>query len=115
MNEAAGVAALPEVAKPNITRVWLPHSMFDHQAHRLLACSSCHTKALTSHETSDVLVPGIKTCQPCHRPAREGAAQSGCYECHAYHDWSKQKPVQGEFTTDELLGKTAGAVEALSP
>jgi hypothetical protein len=95
---------LPEVAASNITKQWLPHAVFDHNQHRMVTCASCHAGALTSQETSDVLLPGIRTCRQCHHPGAE-AAESRCFECHAYHDWSQQKEVKGGFNFPELLGK----------
>ncbi len=95
-------AALPVVAKSNITVRWMPHAVFDHDQHGMLTCATCHGAALTSQETADVLLPGIRTCQECHHPGAE-AAESRCFECHAYHDWSKRKEVEGRFKLPELL------------
>jgi hypothetical protein len=90
-------AALPEVPKAAIAEQWLPRAWFDHEAHQMLICSECHVKAKTSRETADVLIPGIETCRQCHRPGTD-SAESRCFECHVYHDWSKQKPTVGAFT-----------------
>ena len=90
-------AALPEVPKAGIAERWFPRAWFDHEAHQMLICSECHSKAKTSRETADVLIPGIETCRECHRPGTD-SAESRCFECHVYHDWSKQKPVVGAFT-----------------
>jgi len=78
-------SVLPEVTAANITLHWLPHSRFDHDAHRGFSCTGCHQKALTSTETSDILIPGIATCQACHAPGPDHA-ESRCFECHTYHD-----------------------------
>jgi len=86
--------ALPVVAKSNIPVRWFPHARFDHEAHREWTCTTCHARATTSEETSDILVPGEKTCEKCHH-AGANAAESRCFECHTYHDWSKQKRVKG--------------------
>jgi hypothetical protein len=94
-------SALPEVAPAKITGRWLPHAKFDHDAHRGFACTGCHAKALTSRETSDVLVPGIENCKTCHAPGPDHA-ESRCFECHTYHDWSKRKEVKPTFTLPEL-------------
>ncbi len=88
---------LPVVAPARLTVRWLPHAKFDHDAHRGFACTGCHAKALSSSETSDVLVPGIENCKACHAPGPEHA-ESRCFECHAYHDWSKRKEVKPTFT-----------------
>ncbi len=87
---------LPVVAKSNITVRWFQHAVFNHDKHRLLKCEECHTAARTSQETSDILLPGIKTCEQCHHSGSE-AAEARCFECHTYHDWKKEKPAQGDF------------------
>ena len=93
--------ALPQVAPANIRTQWMPHAKFDHDAHRGFACVSCHAKALTSTESSDILLPGIATCKTCHTPG-PGHADSRCSECHTYHDWSKRKEVTPKFTLPAL-------------
>jgi hypothetical protein len=92
---------LPSIAPSNTTLRWLPHAKFDHDAHRGFSCAGCHEKALTSTESSDVLVPGIKHCQTCHASG-PGYAESRCFECHTYHDWSKRKEVTPKFTLPAL-------------
>jgi hypothetical protein len=96
---------LPIVEPARTTVKWMPHAKFDHDAHRGFACASCHEKALSSTETSDVLLPGIATCKTCHAPGPEHA-ESRCFECHTYHDWSKRKEVRPTFTLPAL--KTGG-------
>lgn len=93
---------LPQIAPPAMTPVWMPHARFDHTAHRLLDCQSCHAVG-ASMETSDVLLPGIATCQQCHRSG--DAAENRCFLCHTYHDWKQKKVTPGKFTLDEILGK----------
>ncbi len=92
-------AALPTVAPSNITKIWLPNSVFSHYPHQALSCESCHKAALTSQETKDVLLPGIKTCQQCHNsPGASVGAENGCFLCHQYHNWkepSGPKPYHG--------------------
>lgn len=92
---------LPTVAKSNITPRWFQHAMFNHDKHRLVKCEECHSDARKSQETSDVLLPGIRTCEQCHHAGSE-AAKARCFECHTYHDWSKEKPAQGSLTLFEL-------------
>jgi hypothetical protein len=94
-------AELPYVAPANITLRWMPHAKFDHGAHEGFTCVSCHAKALTSTESSDILLPGIETCKTCHAPGSEHA-ESRCFECHTYHDWSKRKEVTPKFTLPAL-------------
>jgi hypothetical protein len=96
-----GFAELPAVAKAAIATRWLPRGEFDHQAHQMVECVSCHAKANQSRETSDVLLPGVQSCQQCHHSGQD-AAQARCSECHLYHDWSKEKPVAGKFTIKQL-------------
>ncbi len=98
---AAYSARLPAIAASKITAHWMPHAKFDHDAHRSFTCVSCHERALTSTETSDILLPGIATCQKCHAPGSDHA-ESRCFECHTYHDWSKRKEVKPSFTLPAL-------------
>jgi hypothetical protein len=98
----AGISTdLPYIAPANTTLQWLPHSKFDHDAHQGFTCMSCHQKALGSTESSDVLLPGIATCQTCHAPG-PNHAESRCFECHTYHDWSKRKEIKPAFTLPAL-------------
>jgi hypothetical protein len=99
---------LPYLAPANITLQWMPHAKFDHSAHTGFTCVSCHEKALTSTETSDVLLPGIATCQTCHAPGPDHA-ESRCFECHTYHDWSKRKEVKPTFTLPALRTGKGGS------
>jgi hypothetical protein len=105
----AGTGPLPEIAKSNITPRWMPHAEFNHDSHRMMTCESCHTKATSSHETADVLLPSIKTCQQCHReqgPAKE-FAEGGCFECHQYHNWKDEQRVKGKYDVHQLRSASA--------
>ena len=105
----ATTGPLPEIAKSNITARWMPHAEFSHDSHRMMTCDSCHTKATSSHETADVLVPGIATCQQCHRaqgPAKE-FAEGRCFECHQYHDWKNEQRVKGIYDLQQLRSDAA--------
>ncbi len=93
--------ALPRVAAAQLTQRWLPHAKFDHDAHRGFSCVGCHAQATSSKESSDILVPGIANCKGCHAPGPE-FAESRCFECHTYHDWSKRKEVRPVFTLPGL-------------
>ena len=92
---------VPAVAPANITLRWMPHAKFDHSAHEGFTCVSCHAKALTSAEATDILLPGVATCKTCHAPGPEHA-ESRCSECHTYHDWSKRKEITPKFTMPAL-------------
>jgi len=92
----------PVVEGAKTTASWMPHANFDHDAHRGFRCEGCHTKALTSTESSDVLLPGIAVCQKCHAAGPEHA-ESRCFECHTYHDWAKRKEVTPQFTLPALI------------
>jgi len=66
----------------------------------MVSCTECHA-ALTSRETADILIPGIATCEKCHHSGAD-AAESRCFECHTYHDWTKAKEVKGKLTLTGL-------------
>ena len=77
--------------KPGIVPVKLPtrylhQGWFDHDAHKQEKCSSCHA-AQGSASSSDVLLPGIATCQTCHggEDAAKADVPSSCAMCHSYH------------------------------
>ncbi len=91
----------PHIQPARVTLRWMPHAKFDHDAHRGFTCVSCHQRALTSTETSDILIPGMETCKACHAPGPDHA-ESRCFECHTYHDWSKRKEVTPKFTLPPL-------------
>jgi hypothetical protein len=90
-------ASAPQIQKANLTARWLTRGNFDHDAHRMVVCTSCHTQAPTSKSSADVLLPGIKICQSCHRSGTE-AARADCSECHQYHDWKKEQYVEPRLT-----------------
>ena len=100
-SSAENNAALPNIEHAKITQRWMPHAKFDHDAHRGFTCISCHEKALRSTESSDILLPGIATCQTCHAPGPDHA-ESRCYECHTYHDWHQRKEITPKFTPPQL-------------
>ncbi len=102
---------LPRIVPPKIPVRWLPHSSFDHRAHRPLACAACHPDAKKSVETTDVLLPRMQVCRECHRDG--GGARAGCVECHAYHDRSKERTPDGPHTVPQFTAR--GAVPAPAP
>ena len=104
----AGAGRLPEIAKSNITTRWMPHAEFRHDSHRMMTCESCHTRATSSHETSDVLLPSIKTCRECHRsqgPTKE-FAEGRCFECHQYHTWKDEQRVKDKYDLHQLRSES---------
>ena len=64
---------------------WMPKGLFDHGQHEPLNCVECH-KAQESELASDVLLPGIETCQNCHGGAAATArVPTTCTACHDFH------------------------------
>ena len=99
---------LPKVAESNYTLHWLPRARFDHDAHRGFACASCHPDALKSRDTADILLPKLATCQECHAPG-SAHVESRCFECHAYHDWSKRKEIVPTFVPPAMRARLQSA------
>ncbi len=72
---------------------WLPGSVFDHDSHRMLACTDCHKDVRQSKTADDVNLPRIDTCRECHTP--QVGVSTACVECHRYHlrdregDWKR--------------------------
>jgi predicted CXXCH cytochrome family protein len=95
----AAAGPLPQYAPTNITRQWMPRAGFDHTPHLMVTCQSCHA-AQASTRTSDVLLPAQATCASCHSPAK--GAESRCFECHRYHDWSKTHPVTPAYSLTDF-------------
>lgn len=86
--------------KPESER-WLEHAEFRHPAHRMLTCESCHTTAVESRKTADILIPAMKSCLPCHGDS--GTTLDNCSKCHYYHE----KTSEGEprrKSIEELVG-----------
>ena len=110
-SSAAGGVALPAIRPAMITQRWLPHSIFSHESHQAVECSSCHAAAPTSQKTSDVLIPGVATCQACHngKPTEAQHAENGCFLCHAYHNWNEPAKVRGIYSIRQLTGKNLPA------
>jgi nitrate/TMAO reductase-like tetraheme cytochrome c subunit len=98
-------AAPVRVTLPEVPVVWWRSARFTHSSHRGVDCRGCHERAYpdsrdaekksnASHHSSDILLPGIKTCVECHAPRGQaiGASQAAggaafdCTECHRYHN-----------------------------
>jgi len=104
MQKAAG-QGLPTVVATAVPQRWFGKALFDHSAHQAIDCASCHPKAASSTSAGDLLIPGIETCNKCHAPGRASAG-SECSTCHVYHDWSKEKGVEGKFKLSLNLNPT---------
>ena len=89
---------LPAYEKTNLTTQWMPRAAFDHTPHLMVTCASCHA-AEASTKTSDVLMPSQAVCATCHAPS---GAESRCFECHRYHDWTKTQPVSPSFSPTDF-------------
>jgi predicted CXXCH cytochrome family protein len=72
---------------------FMPRADFDHRAHGMVDCQSCHAAA-QSTAASDLLMPGIAGCRDCHAGASPSANKvtSDCGLCHAFH----QSPLAGD-------------------
>lgn len=67
------------------TSRYMTKGWFDHDAHNTETCSSCHA-AKKSGSASELLLPGIKTCQTCHGGETSNAdVPSSCAMCHSFH------------------------------
>ena len=97
--------ARPQVVPSAIPSRWFKHATFDHASHGAIRCDSCHANAATSQLTSDVLVPGIESCRTCHSGKGSGSADSGCFECHQYHDWKQRKPFRPVYSIPQITGQ----------
>ena len=109
MNKVEG--GIPVAAKSEIPVRWMEHADFDHDAHRMIECQSCHAQAENSRKTSDVLLPGVASCRGCHQQggAMHDAADGRCSECHQYHDWQKEQRLpKKDFTIPQLRSSAAG-------
>ncbi len=114
-HEVAWDGGLPVIAKVNSIQgrfdknkpegeAWFERAEFSHRAHRAIECESCHTNARSSTKTSDVLIPVMQTCLPCHSQARTNLDR--CSECHLYHDKGRER--EERRPTDRILGAFTG-------
>lgn len=55
---------------------------FNHAKHAQVACSSCHTQALTSAKSADVLHPSMSACSGCHSDTKTKPQLNECAACH---------------------------------
>ena len=108
---ADGSGTLPEIVPTQILDRWFRHASFDHEKHRVWACQVCHESALSSTQSSDVLIPGIETCRQCHGAggtqvnSAMGGVADDCATCHTFHQPSVG-PDSGRRLRELLLGRT---------
>ncbi len=107
---------LPTKVTAIIPTRWMPRAEFDHQAHRMMTCTACHTTIPQSRQTSDINLPGIQLCRDCHAEGglKTGNAEGRCFECHTYHDWRKEKGTKGTFDVLKLRGSGPAAPSAVT-
>ena len=75
-----------KIAPVRVSGAWYVDANFTHLKHSTMKCEDCHKNAPQSHESSDVLIPGIATCRECHGGAHaDKKVQSTCIACHNYH------------------------------
>ena len=78
LNPGRSALASVRIAEPVMRR-----SLFNHAPHTIQAsCESCHGSVRQSKAATDVNVPGVATCQTCHRSSQVKAT---CSTCHVYH------------------------------
>lgn len=64
---------------------FMPKAKFSHGKHATFACADCH-EAAKSSESSDLLLPGIQSCQACHGGEHSWSkVASTCIDCHDFH------------------------------
>lgn len=89
-HEMAGDAAKPSA----IPTVWMTHAKFDHTAHRMTDCKSCHPNTVAKYVGNDanyerevVNILGVDSCRECHAPKRgeAGGIRHTCTDCHRFH------------------------------
>jgi hypothetical protein len=74
------------VLSPRLPVKKMPAARFDHDAHRLESCESCHGKVRESTSASDILLPRIARCRECHADSgKPGKVDSPCLQCHGHH------------------------------
>ena len=96
-------APIPTVPSPAIPAIWFSHSRFQHDAHRMLNCLSCHPQVSRSTQTQEVLIPGRDLCLQCHNASV--GAPAACATCHRYHDPFLEEQGPGVLTLEEVIGE----------
>jgi hypothetical protein len=76
-------ASRSRMAPVRIAEPVMARSRFNHAPHVTETnCNTCHASTRTSKYATDVNVPGVATCQTCHKPSQVRAT---CATCHVYH------------------------------
>lgn len=92
-NASTGVWVIEPV---HLTEEWFPKSIFNHDRHADVSCSTCHA-TLTSETSADVLLPTVETCQTCHGGEQAtNRVPSTCITCHQFHH-ENQSPMRPEI------------------
>lgn len=74
-----------DVIKPQIAETWMPKGIFHHASHETMTCGDCH-EAAKSKVNTDVLLPGVESCQECHGgETATDKVPSTCIMCHQFH------------------------------
>jgi hypothetical protein len=106
-----------EVLPVSVTSRWLEQAKFNHSAHRMKDCETCHTfdfpkqlptdpAVICASDFAEKLIPKRQVCLECHSPPRgsgadaKGGARFDCIECHRYH--GAEVHVAGATATDKL-------------
>ena len=76
-------ASRSRMAPVRIAEPVMARSKFNHAPHVTETnCNTCHLTTRTSKYATDVNVPGVATCQTCHKQSQVRAT---CATCHDYH------------------------------
>ena len=106
---------VPVVTKPVTPDRFFVHAKFDHSAHTMLSCESCHGKkgpdgvgvpanatgVMESKLTSDTLMPDKASCITCH--SAKGGVVSNCATCHDYHNSSPAHVETASSTVRQMM------------
>ena len=114
-----------ETTKPSaIPTIWMTHAKFDHTAHRMADCKSCHPNTGAkfvgndpNYEREAVNILGVDSCRNCHAPKHSftspksgerfefGGVRHACTDCHRFHGGDQPMHGRGNpirFPNDSL-------------
>jgi hypothetical protein len=129
----AGAAPLPAIRRPRLPERWYVHSEFNHDSHRMMTCTDCHSgvgvdrspanagvgvraglgagldipSIFESRSTGDVLMPRLESCRQCHaeEPSAGVGLKNAGTECVTCHKYhQRQFEVERHHSIEELLG-----------